>query len=242
MPCRSFCPAFFFNRCVGGRFGAETNKQSLTIQWERLPRREREKLDRQQHLIGSRFRVTEQLRRDSSFDMCVVSSSAEGASFGAPAVQSAGGGGSASYGADNSRHQGVFLPPSDAAISSSIDRPQAGAEVAGVEGGVAATAAAAAADMRGKEGFRVEAGSVGVGAGNVAPDQPVSRTAKAVLGGATPRGERRRRREGGRGKRGGVACGVQDADIASGLARRGRLGDPSFSIVGIRSSITLEDQ
>ena len=239
------CPAF---EPTCRRCGSD---QSLTIQWERLPRREREKLDRQQHLIGSRFRVTEQLRRDSSFDMCVVSS-AEGTSVGATGVQSGGGGGGGGGGGRgnaspgvSASHHGMFLPPSDAAISSSIDRPQAGAEAAGVESGLVAAAAAAAAavvDIRGKEGFRVEAGLGGAGAGNVVPDQVVSRTGKAMVGGATPRGERRRRGEGSRGKRGGVACGVQDADIASGLARRGRLGDPSVSIVGIRSSITLEDQ
>lgn len=133
-----------------------------------------------------------------------------------------------SVGANNSHHSAsLFLPPSDAAISSSIDRPQVGAEVAGVESGVAA------ADIRGKEGIRVEAGSVGVAAGKGTPDH---------LGGTTPRGERRRRGEGGRGERGGMACGVEDADIASGLARRGRLGGPSLGIVGIRSFITFEDQ
>lgn len=138
----------------------------------------------------------------------------DGASFGTATVQSGGRGRrSTSNGANISHHsakssQGGFLPPSDAAISSSIDRPQAGTEVAGVQDGVAA------ADVREKEGARVEAGSAGVAAGKVAPAQVVSRTGKALVGGATPRGQRRRR-----GKRGGMACGVQDADIASGLAR-----------------------
>lgn len=40
--------------------------QSLTIQWEKLPRRERERLDRKQRLINSRFRVTEQARQENS--------------------------------------------------------------------------------------------------------------------------------------------------------------------------------
>lgn len=178
--------------------------------------------------------------------MCVVSS-AEGASFGAAAVQRGGGGGGGGGSVSNSviysshrlttSDQKVFLPPSDAAISSSIDRPQVGAEGSCIESGVDA------ADARGKEGVRVEAGSGGMGAGKVTLDQLVARKGKAVCRGAMPRGETRRRRDAGRGQRGWmVPCGVQDADIASGLTRRGRLGDPSLGIVGTRSSITLEPQ
>lgn len=229
-------------------------KQSITIQWERLPRRERERLDRQQHLISSRFRVTEQVRQDSSFSLSVVPSPGVYSSVGpSREAESIIDGGSNSHHpstnptmSNHNNNNGVILPPSDAAISSSIDRPQSGGNAAG------AGTEAAAADNRGlsssglwAEGdVRVEAGSRGVAARKGTPRYPVARAGRALHTMATPWGERRRRGAGGMGKRGGsgVACGVPDADIASGLARRGRLGDSSLGVVGIRTSITSEDQ
>ena len=122
------------------------DKQSLTIQWEGLPRRERERLDRQQHQISSRFRVAEQMRRDSGFSLSVVPSM-DGTSL-RPVTTYSGRNGSIGNGDSDTRcpatdsviNNGTILPPSDATISSSIDRPRSGAIVtdAGAGGDTAA--------------------------------------------------------------------------------------------------------
>lgn len=267
------CARFARTRCLGCRplpaprddgisafwFGDNKHKtkQSITIQWERLPRKEREKLDRQQHLISSRFRVTEQVRRESSFSLSVVPSPGVYSRIG-PSGDS-GSGNDGGGGSSNSHHHpttavgdhnsdGSMLPPSDAAISSSIDRPQSGGNHAAGAG----TDVVADPDTRGSSNdelaervVKVEAGSLGAAAGNGTSRYPVAKVGGPMHVMETPWAQRRRRGAGGTGKRGsssGVRCGVPDADIASGLARRGRLGDSSLGIIGRRTSILSEDQ
>lgn len=262
--CRSQPPVFHRLVVTNYQRGLGT-KKSLTIQWEGLSRREREKLDRKQRLISSRFRVAEQVRRDSSFSLSVAPSWA-GPGLGADVPPSGGMlGGSISDCSVTGGHQltannatskaasnssGGILPPSDASISSSIDRPRPCAGVAGTK--IEVTAAAPAETARGSGevvwdgGIRIEAGSIGLSAGGRStPGDLESRAGqKAIPNGVTPRGERRR--GGSRWKRGGgggrMTWNVRDADIASGLARRGRLGDSSLGIVGTRSLITSEDR
>lgn len=241
--------------------------QSITIQWERLPRREREKLDRQQHLISSRFRVTERARRDSSFSLCTDpytgrfdAGSANlnpqgicGGPMNSCSSDSRQSATNVSLAGNKSISNYVVMPPSDAAISSSIDRPQSGA-------GNAATGVACgtgvAADIGMTKCFKnrlwtshpqAEAGSCGVEMGNGTPRCSKSGTENSLHSFVTPRGERRRRgrgrlKQGGGGSDRGLVCDVRDADIASGLARRGRLGDPALGIVGKRSTIASVNQ
>lgn len=111
-------------------------QQSLTIQWERLPRREREKLDRRQNLISSRFRIIEQARRDSSIPLFVASAPGSEPIFvrdrslddngdGGDGGDSGGGGGGGDSipSAPARTSNGCSLPPSDAAASSNFDTP-----------------------------------------------------------------------------------------------------------------------
>lgn len=206
------------------------------------------------------------MRRDSSFSLSVAPSWA-GSGLGAVAPPSGGRpGGSISDCSGTGGHQvtvnhstskaasnsiGGILPPSDASISSSIDCPRPCAGVAGTKVEVAAAAVAEAARGPGEVvwdgGVRIEAGSIGLSAGGRSTPGDLESWAgkKTMPNGVTPRGERRR--GGGRWKRGGGGGGrmtwnVRDADIASGLARRGRLGDSSLGIVGTRSLITSEDR
>ncbi|CAN0021018.1 unnamed protein product [Ectocarpus sp. 12 AP-2014] len=239
--------------------------ESLTIQWEGLSWRERENLDRKQRLISSRFRVAEQVRRDSSFSLS-MSPSWAGPGLGADAPPSGGRlGGSINDCSSTGSHQltanhvtsktvrisnGGILPPSDASISSSIDRPRPCAGVAGtkIEDAAAAKTARGSGEVVWDGGVRVEAGSIGPPAGKSMSSDLENRAGQKVMpNGVTSRGERRPGEIGaGRCKRGGgsgrMTWNVRDADIASGLARRGRLGDSYLGIIGTRSLITSEDR
>lgn len=148
-----------------------------------------------------------------------------------------------------SNSSGGILLPSDASISSSIDRPRPCAGFAGtkIEDAAATETARGSGEVVWDGGVRVEAGSIGLSAGKSISSDLESRAGqKAMPNGVTPRGERRPGGIGGsRWKRGGgsgrMTWNVRHADIASGLARRGRLGDSSLGIVGTRSLITSED-
>ncbi|CAM9382217.1 unnamed protein product [Ectocarpus sp. 12 AP-2014] len=239
--------------------------ESLTIQWEGLSRRERKNLDRKQRLISSRFRVAEQVRRDSSFSLS-MSPSGAGPGLGADAPPSEGRlGGSISDCSSTGGHQrtanhvtrktvrissGGILPPSDASISSSIDRPRPCAGVAGtkIEDAAAAKTTRGSGEVVWDGGVRVEAGSIGLSAGKSMSSDLESRAGqKAMPNGVTPRGERcpggigasRCKRGGGSGR---MTWNVRDADVAGDLARRGRLGDSYLGIVGTRSLITSENR
>ncbi|CAM9597476.1 unnamed protein product [Ectocarpus sp. 4 AP-2014] len=239
--------------------------ESLTIQWEGLSRRERENLDRKQWQISSRLGVAERVRRDSSFSLS-ASPSCTGPGSGADAPPSGGRlGGSISDCSTTGGHQltakhvtsktvsnssGGILPSSDASIFSSIDRPRPCAGVAGtkIEDAAAAETDRGSGEVVWDGGVRVEAGSIELSAGKSISSYLESRAGqKAMPNGVTPRGERRPGGIGGsRWKRGGgsgrITWNVRDADIASGLARRGRLGDWYLGIVGTRSLITSEDR
>ncbi|CAM9762884.1 unnamed protein product, partial [Hapterophycus canaliculatus] len=241
--------------------------ESITIQWERLPRREREKLDRQQHLISSRFRVTEQARRHNSFSLCTDpyagrfhvgpenpnSQARERKGLNGGSINNHQSTTNTPLGSYKSISNCVVMPPSDAAISSSIDRPQSGPGITGcgVDAGTEL-----AADVAMEKGLRdglwtshckIEACSCMVEVGNGAPLCSISGIDNALRNIATPRDNRRRAGR-GRGKRGGgdigggLVCDVRDADIASGLGQRGRLGDPTFGVVGTRSNLLSANQ
>lgn len=188
----------------------------------------------------------------------------EGASFGPVTAYSGHKGGKSNDGndtqyltADSTGNLGVILPPSDATISSSIDRPQTGANVAdagaGAEAAAPATeriqldvATAATISTGGRHGddnildiptdrarlwggdVRVENRSVGVAAGKDTHCHIVSSALKSVV---MPSGERRR----------GKTYGVRDTGLAGGLPRRGRLGGPSLGVIGVGSGVTSKE-
>lgn len=143
----------------------------------------------------------------------------------------------------------VVMPPSDAAISSSIDRPKSGPGVNGA-GAVAGTEVAAyvATDKGFKSGLwtshrKVEVCSRGVEVGDAAPRCSMSGTDTPLHSIATPRSERKWKgrgtgKRGGGDRKGGLAYDVRDAGITSDLARRARPGDPVLGIVGTRTADT----
>ncbi|CAM9953286.1 unnamed protein product [Scytosiphon promiscuus] len=235
--------------------------ESITIQWERLPRREREKLDRQQHMVSSRFRAMERARQESSFPLCMDSHKGRfdaGPDDLNPQIRGEKGTSDGNSISDKSTknlslgsHRSIsciVMPPSDAAISSSIDRPRSGPVATGAGAGAGIGVAADIATAHGfKDGLwpshRAKAGPCGVDSGNGTSRSSISGADKSFQSIATPRAERRRAgREGGNRGRGGsggeLACDVRDTDIPRGLARRGRIGDPTLGIVGTRSTIT----
>lgn len=146
------------------------------------------------------------------------------------------GGTSDGGGSGGGSNNGVILPPSDAAISSSIDRPQSGGNRAtgGINAaGAVATGVAATPDTMGSSSSELSQRDINVEAG-VAAGKDTPRYLVARVGGpmhvmATPWGERKRRGAGGKGKR-------------SGGSAVGRLGDAPLGIVGTRTSLTSEDQ
>lgn len=215
----------------------------MTIQWERLPRREQEKLDRQQRIVSSRFRVAELARRDCSSSVSVVSAPGWASVY----TRSDRGGGGADGGSHGSSDpatpsnstsgltgDGRILPPSDEAISSSIDLPSSSSGGEGDDGAQRLAKRAIGGDLG-------DAATVVRGRG--INRQPINSIQGSSI--ITPQDRQRRRSAGGGVKRGGGgSCGVRDADVAidSGIAQRGQLGDSSLVVVGIGSSITSGDQ
>ena len=166
-----------------------------------MPRREQEKLDRQQRLLTSRFRLAEQVRCDSGVSLSTVPP-VSGPAMTATAINHsptarAATGVSVSHrttpstGGNGRIDASDILPPSDASISRSVDLPSADAH-----DGVDTTARAYfASDGASGEQLRDKSFAV---SGRVAARHPrISNT-----GGVTPRGQRRWREEFGRGERG----------------------------------------
>lgn len=214
-----------------------TTRQALTIQWERLPRRDRDKLDRQHKFVNSRFRVTEQARRNSSISLSIVSPSLNTSTIRSStyfdvtsdASSSVGGGGGGS--ADDS--------PDVLTVNGNTDRVHVKRH--GLPLSVAATPSSVEVTSSNFSSGSSGGGSGGGGGGETPLQELTAKVERhdsadsstAVYGRGTvhctgvgkscrvtPRAVARGRREGA-GKQDssvcGVACGVHEADIASGL-------------------------